>query len=208
MNVMPKQLGNPGTPGSGRFHRFIVPTVLGCFVLLAELGGEPVRLWLRYQRDAVAAGELWRLMTGHLVHLGPSHTAMNIAALGVLTILFAHLMRPSDWLGIFVLSALSIDGGLFFVSTTITWYVGLSGVLHGFWAAACIWAWQQERRQAAALSALIVIKLAYEAWFGPVPLTGEVAAGPVVVAAHAYGAAGGVLWATATLAIRPLRRSI
>ena len=194
MNVTPKQPDQPVTQGLGRFRRFMVPGVLAGLAGLAELGGEPGRLWLRYQRDVLADGEVWRLMTGHLVHLGPSHMAMNVTALGVLAVIFSRFLSSRDWLGIFVFSALAIDAGLFWISTSVAWYVGLSGVLHGCWAAACIFAWQQKSHQAAALSALIVIKLAYEAWLGPVPFTGEVAAGPVVAVAHAYGAAGGALW--------------
>ena len=36
---------------------------------------------LRYDRFAIASGELWRLVSGHFVHLAWSHFALNAAAL-------------------------------------------------------------------------------------------------------------------------------
>ena len=142
------------------------------------------------------------------MHLGPSHMAMNVIALAVLVLIVGRLFKPMDWLWVCLISALAIDAGLFWRSTEVAWYVGLSGVLHGCWAAASIRAWVHRRKDAAALSALIVIKLGYEAWLGPVPITGEVAAGPVVAVAHAYGAVGGTVWALASFAIRKLRRPL
>ena len=185
--------------------RLRIPVAIACLAALAEIGAQPVRLWLRYQRDQLADGELWRLVTGHLVHLGPSHMAMNVVALAILTLIVGRLFKPMDWLWVCLISALAIDAGLFWVHTEVAWYVGLSGVLHGVWAAASIRAWELKRTEALALSALILIKLGYEAWAGPLSITGAVAAGPVVAVAHAYGALGGALWALAGLAIRKLR---
>ena len=59
-----------------------------------------------------------------------------------------------------------------------------------------------------AILGLLALKLGYEGAFGPVPFSGEVAAGPVVTPAHAWGAAGGALAALALLAIRRRRPSL
>jgi rhomboid family GlyGly-CTERM serine protease len=185
-----------------------VPAGIACLAALAELFGEPGRLWLRYERAGLGTGEVWRLVTGHVVHLGPSHMLMNIVALAVLALVFVRFMKPLDWLRVFVISALAIDVGLYWFSPGVDWYVGLSGVLHGFWAAASVCAWQQDRRQAVVMIVLLMLKFGFEAWYGPVPMTGAVAAGPVVTVAHAYGAIGGGLWALIALAIRPRKRSL
>jgi rhomboid family GlyGly-CTERM serine protease len=182
-----------------------VPGQVGALAALAELGGEPLRLLLRYEREGLAGGELWRVVTGHLVHLGPSHMAMNVLALGVLAFVFARLLSHRDWWLGCLAAALAIDAGLFFVSREVEWYVGLSGVLHGVWAIASVRAWLERRPEALAFTLLLAVKLGYEAWFGPVPLTGAVAAGPVVAVAHAYGTVGGVGYALARFAIRPRR---
>jgi rhomboid family GlyGly-CTERM serine protease len=186
----------------------VVPAVIAALAGLAELFGDPGRVALRYERSALADGELWRLVTGHLVHLGWSHAVMNVAALGVLTLVLARFLRPLDWLWLILISALTIDAGLNWVSADVVWYVGLSGVLHGIWAGAGVSAWHIDPRQAAVLTALIVAKLAYETLVGAVPLTGTVAAGPVIAVAHAYGAMGGASFGLAALAIRSRERSL
>jgi rhomboid family GlyGly-CTERM serine protease len=188
--------------------RFALPLGIGIAAALAELGGEPLRLALRYEREALGSGEIWRLMTGHLVHLGPSHAAMNILALAVLAFLFARLLTGLDWCVVSLGSVLAIDAGLYWLSPAVEWYVGLSGVLHGVWAAACVLAFRARRAEAWALAALLLIKLIYETVAGPVPLTGQVAAGPVVAVAHLYGAVGGTLAAVLTPAIRSLVRPL
>jgi rhomboid family GlyGly-CTERM serine protease len=202
--------GGPEKPGGARFRPFLVPCVIAGLAAVTGLGGEPLRLALRYARDGLAAGEIWRLITGHLVHLGPSHMIMNVAALGVLAWVFARFLSATDWWAGCLTAALAIDTGLYFISTEVAWYVGLSGVLHGIWALACVRAWQRSRSRPEAIgfTALIAIKLIYEAWQGPVPLTHAIAAGPVIAVAHLYGAAGGTIYGLASFAIRSRGRSL
>lgn len=59
-------------------------------LLLLQLGGESVRGALRFERDAIAAGELWRLWTAHFVHLGWNHAWLNCAG-----VLLCCLLAPS-----------------------------------------------------------------------------------------------------------------
>jgi membrane associated rhomboid family serine protease len=90
----------------------------------------------------------------------------------------------------------SIDLGFVFCEPQVTWYVGLSGVLHGALAAGAIAWWRHESRLLALyLSVIFLGKLAWEQWHGPLPLSGDL---PVVVDAHLYGAIGG---ATAGVAL-------
>ena len=182
--------------------------LIGGVAALLELGGEPVRLALRYERDAIHAGEIWRLVTGHIVHLGPSHMLMNIAALAVLAFAFSRILGPRDWLATGLGAALAISAGMLLLFPSIDWYVGLSGVLHGFWAAACIAAWPYDRRFATVLSVLLAAKLLFELIFGALPVTGSIASGPVVTDAHWLGAAGGLLVHGSRVAIGLRARSL
>lgn len=175
---------------------------------LFELWGEAGRLALRYDREAIAGGEIWRLVSGHLVHLGPSHFAMNVLALAILVVVLPALATWRQWLFCFLLSALSIDIGLFVFQPAVSWYVGLSGVLHGFWTSGVLLALHARRFEAVPLAILLLLKLGYEFLFGPIPLSGEVAAGPVVSVAHAWGAVGGVAFAIGSIAVRRRDRSL
>ena len=172
-------------------------------VLLLGLaaGGEPWRLALQYQRGAIAAGEWWRLATAHLVHLGSRHVLLDGAGLVLLWILYARALHAGAWALVLTASALTIDAGLWWLAPDVQWYLGLSGVLHGGWAAGAVGSWREDRRLAAASLALLAIKLLAEQLHrGGVAGSGL----PVVVYAHLYGAAGGLVVAL-TLGARARR---
>ena len=202
-------------PGESIFRRlaklcsaYAVVVAIASFAALAELWGDAGRMALRYDREAIAAGEFWRLITGHLVHLGPSHFAMNVLALAILAVVLPALATWRQWLLVFLSSALLIDLGLFVFHPAVEWYVGLSGVLHGFWTGGVLLALHARRFEAIPLAVLLLLKLGYEFALGPIPLSGEVAAGPVVSVAHAWGAVGGAVVALASIAVRRRERSI
>jgi rhomboid family GlyGly-CTERM serine protease len=155
-------------------------------------GGDAVRDLLRYERAAVAQGELWRLLTGHLVHLGWHHYALNVMGLALMWALFYPDYSPARWLLILLMSAASIDTGFFFVERGLVWYVGLSGVLHGVMAAGTLAHARRREPDAWILVPFLVGKLVWEQTRGPMPYSSD-PAGDVVVAAHLYGALGGAV---------------
>ena len=160
-----------------------------CTVLaLPELGGESLREALRYDRAAVAAGEWWRLLSAHFVHLDAQHTVLN--ALGVLLMwaLFARDYSPLRWLMIFLVSALSISVGLWALNPEVEWYVGISGALHGVMTAGTLAHLRRRDLDSGILALFIVAKLAYEQYAGAMPFAG---ASNTIVDAHLYGAVGG-----------------
>lgn len=173
---------------------WVGPAAWGIAALGFGLGGEVLREGARYERAALADGELWRLLTGHLVHLGWGHLALNLAGLGVLWAIFRPVLVLKDWVGAGLAAAFAIDAGLYWGQPELPWYVGLSGVLHGFWATGALRAWRVDRGASCALGGLLFAKVLWEQAVGPVPLTAGAAGGPVVVDAHLFGAAGGVAW--------------
>jgi len=167
--------------------------LLGCCALLlsTEIGGDSARLELRYDRTAIAAGEWWRLITAHFVHLGLEHAALNALGLVLMWALFARDFRPATWLLVLVASIAAIDIGLWLRDSTIQWYVGSSGVLHGIMAAGTLAHLRRGDLDGWILLLFMIVKLSYEQWTGALPFTdGGVA---VVVGAHLYGAIGGLL---------------
>ncbi|HEU4617180.1 MAG TPA: rhombosortase [Gammaproteobacteria bacterium] len=158
-------------------------------------GGEAVRQWGRYDRHALEAGQLWRLVTGHLVHLGPSHLALDLGALVLIRVIVGTAMSGGEWVGATLVSMASIDAGLYFGAPDVGWYVGLSGILHGLFVAGAAALLGTDRRFAAALLVGVAAKLAWEHWAGPLPWSAEATGGTVITAAHFYGAIGGVIFA-------------
>lgn len=144
-----------------------------------------------YRRSLIAQGQWWRLVSGHLVHLGWGHFLLNLAGL----LLLLDLTR--DWLGlprvllVLIVSMASISVGLWYAYPDIVWYRGLSGALHGLWAAGAVAGMRQGSRIARALAAILALKLLAEA-LGLDLLPHDF---PVLHEAHWLGAGGGLGYA-------------
>jgi len=156
---------------------------------LPELGGEPVRAALSYNRAALAQGEWWRLLTAHFVHMDAGHALLNGLGVVLMWALFARDYSPLRWLGIYLFSALTISAGLWMFDPQIEWYVGASGALHGVMTAGTLAHLRRRDLDGWILAVFIVGKLAYEQLAGSMPFAG---AAHTVVDAHLYGAVGGL----------------
>lgn len=185
-----------------------IPLAIVALSLAAELGGDAARQSLRYGRAPIADGEAWRLVTGHLVHLGWSHFLMNAVALLLIWALVGHFLRLREWLLVSGVAIAVIDLGFWFRDTSLDWYVGLSGLLHALLCAGIVAGVRRAPVDMAVLGALITAKLAYEQWFGALPGSAASAGGAVVVNAHLYGAAAGAAVAILLIISRGRRTSI
>jgi rhomboid family GlyGly-CTERM serine protease len=158
-------------------------------LLLPAAAGDGGQAWLRYERGALAQGQWWRLLTAHLVHLDLRHALLNAAGLALVWVLFARAYSPKAWLAILLGTIAAIDAGLWLGNSTVQWYVGSSGVLHGAMAAGALAHIRRGERDGWVLAALLAVKLLYEQTLGALPFSGN---DPVVVDAHLYGVLGGV----------------
>ncbi|MEM9681666.1 MAG: rhombosortase [Pseudomonadota bacterium] len=111
--------------------------------LYAVLGPAPATLV--YDAGAIADGEIWRLVTGHLVHADPVHLGANGLALLVLGGFFESLLRLSARLfWATVASAMAaIDVALWQWLPAIDWYCGFSGVLNAIFIVAVYACWRR-----------------------------------------------------------------
>ncbi len=162
------------------------PLIFISIFLLLTLGGSDVRHWLRFDRDAILAGEVWRLFTCHWVHLGWTHTLLNSAAMGLVAWLLPK-GRVYHWLLFWLFASAWTSLGVWFDERT-SLYVGASGVLHGvLLLAAWYSAWLDDLRR---YLMLIIIsgKLIWEQslWYDDAHLADAIG-GYVVVDAHLYG---------------------
>ena len=148
---------------------------------------------LRYDRIAIGHGEVWRLVSGHLVHLGWSHFALNGIGLVLICYLVAARFALRQWLLISGLVIAGIDLGFWFLQPQLLWYVGMSGWLHGLLAAGTVSCLRARQREFWVIAVFLVGKLGYEQLLGPLPGSESTTGGNVVVAAHLYGAVSGAL---------------
>ncbi|MBS0374904.1 MAG: rhombosortase [Proteobacteria bacterium] len=168
-----------------------------------SLGGDALVARLRYERAAIAAGEAWRLLTGQLVHHDARHLALNLAGLALLWLLYARDARPREWAVVGLASALAVGGLLYLLEPQIAWYLGLSGVLHGGWAAATVFGRRRWPLEANVSALLLAGKLVLER-FGSLGAALDPGL-PVITVAHLYGALGGL---AAALALARRRASL
>ena len=170
-----------------------VPLMVVTAMLIIAIGGTSVEEALRYERDAVLGGEFWRLLTGHLVHPGRAHLLVNIAGLALVWVFFGTAFSPGRWVAALVVSALGVSLGLLVLNHSVAWYVGLSGVLHGLFAAGLVAQKEMPVEIRLLLTALLVGKLAWEQGLGPLPGTASAVGGNVIVDAHLYGTVAGFM---------------
>lgn len=83
---------------------------------------------LAYARGAVAAGEVWRLLTGHFTHWTAEHLLWDLLVFAVLGVLWERTAGPRS-LGVLVFgSALLISAAVWTAMPEVVLYRGLSGV--------------------------------------------------------------------------------
>lgn len=190
---------------------WLPPLALMLLLLALELAGEPARAALRYDADAIGAGQWWRLLTGNFVHLGWWHLFLNEMGLAVLVLLCPERLAWSVWLRRLVLIGLGMGAGLYCFVPGAAWYVGMSGVIHGLFVLG-LGRQVVTRRDLIAAACLVYLlgKVAWEMLSG-VPVSDEAAiGGKVLVESHlygslsalAYGLVFGAFWRTETFGRR------
>jgi rhomboid family GlyGly-CTERM serine protease len=172
---------------------WLLPGLLLVVAAVLAVAGDWGREALRYDRGAIAAGQVWRLISGHLVHLGWPHFLLNGAGLLLIFQLVGSRFSLPQWLSIALVTIIAIDTGFWLWQPQLLWYVGLSGLLHGFLAAGAVAGLRTGQLDYWLIAAFLVIKLSYEQFFGPLPGSEGTTGGNVVVASHLYGAVGGML---------------
>jgi len=176
------------------WQSYTLPAVIALLCIVIAAVGDILQLPLRYDRDAIIGGQLWRLVSAHLTHLGWSHLGLNLAGLAMVFLFFGTLITPRHWLAITLVCAFGTSVGLLLFNPDVKWYVGLSGVLHGLFIAGGIADLKARRNEALVFLGLLILKLGWEQTMGPMPGSESAAGGPVLVDAHLYGAVTALVW--------------
>ncbi len=177
-----------------------------CIVILcAGLGvidGQAQKI-LPYNRSALEAGEAWRALTGHFIHLGWSHYFLNMAGLIAVWSLYGPYLRPALWVAGFIGLALGISVGFYLRNPELIQYVGLSGALYGALAMVLVTLVfdRTERRRAPVfyvgswvLLTYVIFRISYEQLNGQIGFSTRMTGGNVVVDAHLYGVIIGIIF--------------
>ncbi|MGZ3157982.1 MAG: rhombosortase [Burkholderiaceae bacterium] len=167
----------------------------------------------RYDRAAILSGQAWRIITGHLVHLNTPHLVLNLLGLFLLSELLWGGLPALHALGLLVAASVGISVLLWLLHPELMRYAGLSGVLHGLWAAAALAGLSSNLPRTVRSAAepftlngsthryvsiagllLLIVKLGLE-WRGGASIrTEQLIGAPVITSAHLYGALIGVAY--------------
>jgi hypothetical protein len=185
------------------------PWLSGAIVALAAAlslagGAAPA---LQYEREAVLAGETWRLLAGQLVHWTPRMAAADLGALFALGAWLEARGRRGALLATLGLGALLTAAAIHVGSPRLALYRGSSGIAAALFVRVALGeaAAASGRARAALAVAAVALpaKAAFEAAAGLALFAGPLPPGILVhPLAHLAGAAAGCL---AALARRPGR---
>ena len=177
---------------AARLRIWVMPLALSLLcVLLQALHAAPL---LQYRRGAILHGEVWRLLTGNFVHLGWGHLLHDLAGLWLIWLLFGGLLRTRTWLSLLLWDALAVGMGLLLLSPQVQWYVGISALLYGIFSAGCLAGWRQRPLYSGLLLTGMLALIVFSNLHGPLAAEDWGMGGPVLPIAHAYGAAGAIVF--------------
>ncbi len=162
-------------------------------MLALYLVGPQVTDGLQFERQSITGHQWWRFIGANLVHASGSHLAMNLVALVIITLVAGRTLGPLQTFLAWIISSLATTVGLWFLNPDIQWYLGASGALHGMLIATALPQALKRDFTAIAVVLFLVVKLAWEQWFGPLPGSESSVGVRVIVDAHLYGAIGGII---------------
>jgi rhomboid family GlyGly-CTERM serine protease len=122
---------------------------------------------LLYDRAGIAAGEWWRVWTGHVVHFGWPHFVVDTGLLLIVGFIAGRRHPRLMNLGLVLMPAF-ISACLYWLEPAMTRYGGLSAVNLGLLLYVAVDGWRAERREWfwPAVLAAYAAELAYESLRG------------------------------------------
>lgn len=150
--------------------------------------------WASLHLQSVLQGEVWRLLSAHLIHLNWQHFAMNMLGMGLCMLAFQSHTKPIHWLVSFCFIALFSSFCLLSSFDQLQRYMGFSDVLHGWILLGAIAIAKNEFKLSLVIFILFWIKIIEEnsglAFF----TSGSMDAGNIATDSHIFGAIGGMIY--------------
>ncbi len=150
--------------------------------------------WLSLDRHAPSYSLIWRWMTAHLTHFNIRHLLLNLFGLAIIYYINEKLF--CSWWGLFCTVSLCLwtSTCIWLLSSAISRYAGLSGILHGLAVVAIITTPHYKKH----IKALMLIfwagkTLREHTSFYDSAFMGNFLQTGVAVDAHLYGFIGGML---------------
>jgi len=160
-----------------------IAVIIPLMVVLQAIGPE----YFRYQRDWMASGQVWRIVSAHWVHVGWMHLLLNGLSLVICVSLTTPGWSAKRWIVTTLCMALGISIMVMLYNPEISHYAGHSGILYGLYVLGGISLFRRDRLIAVLVIAAIVIKISMEQFSFYDFNTGDLIGARVIVDAHLYG---------------------
>ena len=191
---------NSLAPSRQNFLAILVIALLSVIAFTSDyLLGEFFTNSLVYQRQLITKGEIWRLLTGHILHTNGYHLLLNLAALFMLWALHGRFYSIQSYTALFLFCSITTSIGIYCFDPTLIQYVGLSGVLHGVFVFGAIMDINAKDKTGYFLFIGVWLKIAHEQFYGANTDVSNLIEASVAVNAHLWGALGGLLFSAVYL---------
>jgi rhomboid family GlyGly-CTERM serine protease len=151
--------------------------------------------YLRFDRALINTGEIWRLFGAHFVHFSTIHMLVNLLAVCLVAYIAGESLN--NLLGIvLILWCSSVVGtGLYLFASDLSYYVGLSGVLHGLLVVSPFVSKFYSRKVALVFLSAIILKVIWEqsGFYDDMALASTIG-GRVETRAHLLGVLSGLIF--------------
>ncbi len=170
---------------------FVLAVSLFC-LCVQFLAPESINL-LRYQLNNVSGGEYWRIVTANFCHSNWNHLVLNLTGLILIDYLFQPFISQIQRIALFSFCVVT-NVILLHNFIELSWYVGLSGALHGYLTGAALLSYSQSRKLAISIIVVVGIKLTLEMNWEVNTSTSKLIEANVVEEAHLSGAISAVIY--------------
>lgn len=179
----------------------IAPTLLITLMVILEIMKPNSVELLGFIPEHLANGEIWRAITGQLLHTNLNHLMLNVLGLVLVWALHGEYYSAKHYSAVLTTSLALIGVGLAFTYSN-THYSGLSGVLHALLVYGAILDVSKSVKTGWLILIGIGLKVAYEMTFGAANSTAQLIAANVAVEAHLIGAFTGLIMGAVYLLIK------
>ena len=150
---------NPGSEPRILLLRFGVATVAAGLTFAAA---SPWLNHLGFDPAAIARGEVWRFLTGHVAHLSWPHTVANAVGVGLSIAVILDLAKPRTVCASLLLIAAGIGAVHMLVDFRFgNQFAGFSGILYGLAALIACLLWATSKAWAAGIALALIASIAF-----------------------------------------------
>lgn len=179
--------------------QYLGPLIIGVISIVAFLFEPLSSEYFAFERTWWSQGHYYQALTGHFLHTNFIHILFNLVGLALLWALHGDDYETPSYLAKFMLTCILLSLCLHFFAPNITWYVGLSGAIHGVFAWGCVRDLENKMLSGWLLLIGLAIKVGNEQIYGAGSLMPDLIDANVAIDSHLYGALIGLAIGIASL---------